>query len=57
MLWGDDIRRKLTNFQEVVVLQGVRMIQDFGAALDPMSAVLGKSFIGAAILMCPSDPH
>jgi hypothetical protein len=50
VLWDDDIRRKLTNFQEVVVRQGAQMIQDFGGCFVSDVVGLGKSFIGAAIL-------
>jgi superfamily II DNA/RNA helicase len=50
VLWDDEIRRKLTNFQEGVVLQAVQMIQDYGGCFISDVVGLGKSFIGAAIL-------
>jgi len=50
ILWDDDIKKKLADFQLVAVRQAVQMIQDYGGAFIADVVGLGKSYMGAAVV-------
>lgn len=50
LLWDDNIKHKLTKFQEVAVIHAVDMIKNYGGCFVSDVVGIGKSFIGAAIL-------
>jgi hypothetical protein len=50
ILWDDEIKGKLANFQRVAVEQAIQIIRDYRGAFVADVVGLGKSFIGAAIV-------
>lgn len=50
VLWDDDIKRKLTKFQEIAVAHAAEIIDSYGGCFISDVVGVGKSFIGAAIL-------
>jgi hypothetical protein len=50
ILWDDEIKRRLADFQKVAVRQAVQIIKDYGGAFVSDVVGLGKSYIGAAIV-------
>ncbi len=57
ILWDDDIKRKLTKFQETAVIHAIDMIQSYGGCFVSDVVGVGKSFIGAAILKYFEHKH
>jgi hypothetical protein len=50
ILWDDEIKRRLAEFQQVAVKQAIQIIRDYGGAFVADVVGLGKSYIGAAIV-------
>jgi HKD family nuclease len=50
VLWDDEIKHKLTKFQEIAVIQAVEIIESYGGCFVSDVVGIGKSFIGAAVL-------
>ncbi len=50
LLWDDEIKKRLADFQKVAVEQAIRIMKDYGGAFVSDVVGLGKSYIGAAIV-------